>query len=254
MLITLNEATSVIAVANSLKRVVSDIGAKPRRIERVANGVDASRFYPQPKSEMRQRLNLEQSDPVLVSVGGLVPRKGFHRVIEIMPILLERFPKLQLLIVGGSSAEGDFSKELEKQVEDRGLSESVRFLGSVPPDDLKYVLSAADVFVLATENEGWANVFLEAMACGLPVVTTRVGGNPEVVKSADLGTLVEFGDSSELKNALITALETEWDRDTIRQYAVDNSWDLRVEQLNTIFREALQSFREPQTSMIKGQN
>ena len=109
------------------------------------------------------------------------------------------------------------------------------FLGALPPDELKVPLSAADVFVLATRNEGWANVFLEAMACGLPVVTTAVGGNAEVVAHAGLGTLVPFGDQDELTRAMADALRRDWDRDAIVAHAEANGWDQRVAVLSEEF-------------------
>ena len=118
-----------------------------------------------------------------------------------------------------------------RQVADLGLEEVVRFLGQVPPERLKVALSAADVFVLATRNEGWANVFLEAMACGLPVVTTDVGGNAEVVADDKLGILVPFGDADRLGKALADALTRKWDREAIVAYAENNSWDHRVTTL-----------------------
>ena len=74
------------------------------------------------------------------------------------------------------------------------------------------------------------------MACGLPVVTTRVGGNPEVVQREDLGVLVEFGDAAELESALGEALARPWDRSAILQYALDNQWDNRVAELIGAFR------------------
>jgi len=75
-------------------------------------------------------------------------------------------PELVYLIVGGACAEGDIRPQLEQQVVALGLQHAVHFLGAMPADKLKWPLCAADVFVLATRNEGWANVFLEAMACG----------------------------------------------------------------------------------------
>jgi glycosyltransferase involved in cell wall biosynthesis len=85
--------------------------------------------------------------------------------------------------------------------------------------------------VLATGNEGWANVFLEAMACGLPVVTTDVGGNTEVVCRAELGSVVPFGDEAALQRALDDALDKDWERSAILDYARANQWDTRVAQL-----------------------
>jgi len=107
----------------------------------------------------------------------------------------------------------------------------VHFLGALPPDELKWALSASDVFVLATRNEGWANVFLEAMACGLPVVTTDVGGNAEVVCRNELGSIVPFGDANALLQALDVSLTQKWDRAAIVDYAQANQWDKRVAQL-----------------------
>jgi glycosyltransferase involved in cell wall biosynthesis len=98
-------------------------------------------------------------------------------------------------------------------------------------------LSAADVFVLATRNEGWANVFLEAMACGLPVVATDVGGNAEVVCSPELGTIVPFGDGVKLREALDDALRCTWDSAAIRRHAQANTWDRRVDELLRAFAD-----------------
>jgi glycosyltransferase involved in cell wall biosynthesis len=106
----------------------------------------------------------------------------------------------------------------------------------VPPERLSGPLSAADVFVLATRNEGWANVLLEAMACGLPVVATDVGGNAEVVCRADLGTVVPFGEPSKLRAALDDALARNWDAQAIVAYARANDWQDRVERLIAAFR------------------
>jgi len=168
---------------------------------------------------------------VLVSVGALVERKGFHRVIKVMPELIATNPNLQYLIVGGATAEGDIQAELEQQVREMGLDGRVHFLGMMPPAELKLPLSAADLFVLATSNEGWANVFLEAMACGLPVIATDVGGNAEVVCRPELGTIVPYGDQAALHDALQAALSQTWNRKLIRAYAEENARDSRIAYL-----------------------
>lgn len=230
-------ADRVFAVADALKQVVMSIGVPGDKITVVGNGVDTARFVPVDRDEARAALGLPANAPVLISVGGLVERKGFHRVIELLPRLRERWPGLIYLIVGGASAEGNNRPQLEQQVAQLGLGDTVRFLGSLPPDALKQPLSAADVFVLSTRNEGWANVFLEAMACGLPVVTTDVGGNREVVDRDSLGIVVPFGDAAALEAALDQALATHWDRTAIRRHAEDNAWDGRVDRLCQAFAE-----------------
>ena len=231
LLTALKNATRVFSVSDSLKQLVVSLGAEPDKIRVIGNGIDVVKFYPLAQSAARAELAIPEHAKVLVSVGALVDRKGFHRVIEVLPALTAKYPELIYLIVGGDSPEGYIKDRLEQQVQTLGLEKNVRFLGAYPSEQLKLPLSAADLFVLATANEGWANVFLEAMACGLPVITTEVGGNKEVVHSPELGTVVPFGDPAALLAALLQALETAWDRPTIIHYARENAWDTRVKIL-----------------------
>jgi glycosyltransferase involved in cell wall biosynthesis len=232
----MQRADRLFSVSESLRQQAISLGIAPSKIRVVGNGVDTARFLPVDRQEARRRLGIPQAARVLVSVGALVERKGFHRVIECLPELISENRQLHYLIVGGASAEGDRRRELELQARQLGLDQQVHFLGAMPPDELKWPLSAADVFVLATSNEGWANVFLEAMACGLPVVTTDVGGNAEVVHRPELGTIVPFGDRRALLDALRGALLRRWDSTLIRDYARENDWDRRVACLTGEFR------------------
>ncbi|PPD21499.1 MAG: glycosyl transferase family 1 [Methylobacter sp.] len=237
ILAALKSASRVFAVAESLKLHVTRLGAQADKIKVIGNGVDTEVFHPVDKLQARRSLELDEQAKVLISVGGLVERKGFHRVLEILPELLKSYPDLVYLIVGGDSPEGNIRSRLEQQVESLGLTKQVRFLGAKPSYELKTALSAADVFVLATANEGWANVFLEAMACGLPVITTDVGGNREVVCAENLGTIVPFGDTPALLSALNQALQKQWDSVKLINYARLNSWETRVEVLVREFTE-----------------
>lgn len=245
ILAAVRRADRVFSVAESLARHLTGLGAE-QPVLRVGNGVDAGRFFPEDRAEARRRLGIPAGAPVLATVGGLCERKGFHRVIEVMPALRQRFPDLVYLVVGGPSPEGDWSERLRAQARDLGLDGAVRFLGPVEPQELRWPLSAADVFVLATRNEGWANVLLEAMACGLPVVTTDVGGNGEVVTDPALGTLVPFGDAAALQEALAGALDRTWDRAAIRAWAERNSWDERVATLVAEFEALTRGCVTPQ--------
>jgi glycosyltransferase involved in cell wall biosynthesis len=233
------DADAVIAVSDSLRQLAYSLGLARERGQVVGNGVDAGRFTPMPKVEARQRFGLPDTAKVLVTVGGLVERKGFHRVIACMPALLETHPDLHYLVVGGPCPEGDMTQALKQQAAALGLNNRVHFLGPISPDDLKWPLSAADIFVLSTRNEGWANVILEAMGCGLPVVASDVGGNREVVCKPELGEIVPFDDQSALTAALGRALWQEWDRQAIRAYAEANSWDTRIGMLTSLFGQIL---------------
>jgi teichuronic acid biosynthesis glycosyltransferase TuaC len=240
----LARAARVFAVAESLKRFVTSLGADSDKILVVGNGVDTEKFSPMVKAEARAALGIPADVPLLITVGGLVERKGFHRVIELLPELRRQFQGLRYLIVGGASAEGDLRPQLEAQVARLGLQDAVHFLGALPSEQLRVPLSAADVFVLATRNEGWANVLLEAMACGLPVVATDVGGNREVICDERLGRVVPFGDASALQQALAVSLSKSWDRNTIVAHAGDNDWAKRV---TVLVEEFLQINRRKET-------
>ncbi len=233
----LQRAKRVFSVSESLRRIALSLGISLDKVRVVGNGVDAEKFVPIEKAEARRILGLAAEVPVLVTVGGLVERKGFHRVIECLPVLRASFPGLQYLIVGGAGPEGDWTGRLKVLIDSLRLQDCVRFLGPLPADELKLPLSAADVFVLSSRNEGWANVFLEAMACGLPVVSTDVGGNAEVICDPRLGTIVPFDDAEALTASLDDALRRQWDRASIRQHALSNTWDQRVDALVQEFQQ-----------------
>jgi len=177
---------------------------------------------------------------------------GFFRILQPRRYGGYGFDLETFLRVTMTIAEGDMGTALREQVAACGLAAHVRFLGQVEPARLAVPLSAADVFVLATSYEGWANVFLEAMACGLPVVTTRVGGNAEVVTSDRLGTLVAFGDATALESAIVAALEHPWDRDEIVAHAARHGWDARIAQVLAEWDALLES-RPPSAARTPAQ-
>jgi len=234
--IALSGAARVFSVADSLRRDAIAIGVAPDQVQVVANGVDLDKFHPEPREACRRKLGLPADARILISVGGLAERKGFHRVIETLPRLIERHQDLHLIIAGGDNPEGHWEQRLRRQVSEARLQDRVHFLGVVPPDRLREVYAAGDVFVLATRFEGWANVFLEASACGLPIVTTDVGGNREVVSSAQIGILVPYGDSAALAGALDEALSRDWDRQAILGHARANAWQTRIPLLVEVFQ------------------
>ncbi len=242
LLTALVYATQVFSVSDSLKQFVVSLGANGDKIQVIGNGIDVIKFQPIAKSTARAALSISEGAMVLVSVGALVDRKGFHRVIDLLPELVSQYPNLIYLIVGGDSPEGNIRIKLERQVEVLNLKKHVRFLGAYSSDQLKVPLSAADLFVLATANEGWANVFLEAMACGLPVITTDVGGNKEVIVNSELGTVVPFADSQRLLSAISNGLDKSWNIPLILKYAQNNAWDYRVKILVDNFNRITSSF------------
>ncbi len=230
--LAMDRATHLFAVSEALKvDVAMRLGQPQGKVTVIGNGVDVSKFTPVDRLEARRRLGIDADTRVLISVGNLVEGKGFHRIIPLLPALRRRFSKIVYLVVGGAGLQADMLPALRRLAVEHGVTDVVRFLGVQPQADLKWLYGAADVFALATAHEGWANVFLEAMACGLPVVTTRVGGNAQIVCRAELGILVEYWNPIAFGEALAQALEREWDRQQLLAYAAANSWDERIERL-----------------------
>ena len=232
-------ADRVIAVSQSLADLAGRLGAPAERIRVIPNGIDGGLFRPGSKAEARHALGLPADRPLLVSVGGLTDRKGHHRIIELLPSLLTAYPDLLFAVVGGPSVEGDTGPKLRALTSELGLSEHVRLVGACAHEQIPTWLRAADLFCLATRNEGRPNAVIEAMACGLPVVTTDVGGNAEIVKPGQDGLLVPFGEPAALLEALRRGLATRWDHEAISQRARARTWDQTAEQVAAEFEVVL---------------
>jgi teichuronic acid biosynthesis glycosyltransferase TuaC len=235
----LHGAQHVFSVSESLRQVARQLGVAPERAVLVGNGVHLARFQAVPDAEAPATLGAPTQGPALVHLGGSRKRKGFLRVLTSLPRLHQRHPGQKYLIVGGHSFGGDWTVQMQKQLRYLALDDRIVFAGPQPPDALRQWLSAADVFVLSTRNERWANVFLGAMACGLPVVTARVGGNAEVVNAPELGAVVPSGDKPALEAAVDAAVDAgsrnPWACLRSRAYADANTWAMRIEVLEQEF-------------------
>jgi teichuronic acid biosynthesis glycosyltransferase TuaC len=223
----LHRANKIFSVSRYLvdlaKKYVNNI--HENKISIIPNGVNLEKFNRLEKRSCRKDLGIPMDSLVLISVGGLVERKGHHRVLQILPTLIKRFPDILYVVAGGGGVEGDMTIELHNMVRNLELNDHVLFTGEISQEKLSHYLSASDVFVLPTRLEGWPNVFFEAMACGLPIVSTTVCGNREIVKDHENGFLVPFGDQIALTEAVANALEKQWDRNEIVDYARSRPWE-----------------------------
>ena len=209
------QASALITVCEDLRQRLVELGEAPSRVVTLRNGVDLTRFSPGDRDAARKRLGLDGF--TLLSVGSLIPRKGHELIIAALADL----PDARLLIAGS----GPMRAELERVAEEKGLASRVRFLGEIAHDALTDAYRAADIFVLASSREGWANVLLEAMACGTPVVATNVNGTPEVVQDPKLGVLVQERSAPALAQAIKQLRALSPDRRAVRTYAEQFSWD-----------------------------
>ncbi len=243
--LVVRRAARVIAVSQSLADLAVSLGAPQDRVRVIPNGVDGGRFRPGPRADARKRLGLPADRPLIVSVGGLTERKGHHRVIAALPRLLLRHPGALYAAVGGPSVEGNNEPLLRRLAAELDLEGHVLLPGATPHEEIATWLQAADLFCLATANEGRPNAVMEALACGVPVVTTDVGGNREIVEPGRDGLLVPFGDGPALERALETALERRWDHEAISARARGRTWEQTGAQVVATFEEVLRAPRGP---------
>ncbi len=205
----LARADAVVAVSNFTSQALTDRMGVPRdKIELIYNGVDLARFTPGPKDPaLVERYGLE-GKRVLLTVGRLVARKGMDTTIRALPALLESFPDLQYLVVG----QGGYVETLERIAADAGVSEHVTFTGSVAEDELVAHYRLCDLFVMPNrelpnhDTEGFGLVFLEANACGKPVVGGRAGGVVEAVREGENGLLVDGEDVAAVAATIASVL------------------------------------------------
>jgi glycosyltransferase involved in cell wall biosynthesis len=218
---TLWQATGIVAVSQALRDAMEDLGATADKIVTIGNGIDLKRFHPMDRSRARQKLGIPEEAEVILSVGNLVPVKGHACLIPAISQMARLHPKIRLYIAG----EGYLRARLEGLALAEGVHERVFFVGRRPNEEMKYWYSAADVSCLASSREGWANVLLESLACGTPLVATRVWGTPEVIVSDELGVLVEQSIES-LAQGLELALQKQWNREALVRHAAARTWDV----------------------------
>ncbi|MBF0453816.1 MAG: glycosyltransferase family 4 protein [Magnetococcales bacterium] len=210
------EAKAMITVCGALKKsLVEEIGVEPEKVTVLRNGVDLKKFHPQERSSLRKRLGI--NGPTLLSVGYLIERKGHDLVIAALTSL----PGMALLIAG----DGPLREQLQSQAQRLGVADRVRFVGQLPQAELIDYYAAADLLVLASSREGWANVLLESMACGTPVVASRVWGTPEAVCSEAAGVLMDERSAEGVAQGVKAVLASNPDREATRRYAEQFSWD-----------------------------
>jgi teichuronic acid biosynthesis glycosyltransferase TuaC len=219
----LRRAARVIAVSESLKRDAVALGVPAEKVRVIENGIDPEVFRPVDRIEARRSLGLPKYGPLLVSVGTLAPRKGFHLVMEAMVKLRRRWPTLRFAVIGGDGPEGAMGAELRQLAAKLRIEDRMIFPGPRQREELAVWYSAADLFVLATAHEGCPNVVLEALACGTPVVATPVGNIPELLDSPETGLVVERSVEA-IAAGLDRALERAWDRDQVRVRIADRTW------------------------------
>lgn len=234
---TLRRANKIIAVSQALKDSMIALGTPPSKIRVIPNGVDSDRFHPVEPALARQNLGLSPDAKIAVAVGSLTEGKNHPLLIEAFAALAKDHPEYQLYIIG----LGPLRERLLKMIDDYRLGRSAFVLGSRPNEELQAWFSAADVSCLISSREGWPNVVMESLACGTPVVATRVGGVPEILVNDELGIFVKPTVDSVAKG-LQAAFERAWDREAIARQGASRDWNTVAAAVDGVLQEAVSDY------------
>ncbi len=201
-----HRADRVVAVSESARiHVLGRAGLGAKHTTTIHNGIDLTDYSsvgPDRRGRLREQWDIEPGAPVVTTVAVLRPEKGVADMLDALPRLIERRPDLVYVVIG----DGPARSALEQRTVDLGLRSSVRFVGH--SSDVAGALSAADYFVLPSHTEALPTVVIEAMASGLPIIATAVGGVPEMIESGSTGVLVEPHNPGHLADALARLLSS----------------------------------------------
>ena len=232
----LDTAEHIITVSNSNREIlVGKLGVPENKVSVIPNGFDPRLFHPMDKVKTRKKLDLPLDRKIILNVANLVPVKGHGYLIRAMVSVVKERREVLLVIVGG----GPLYDKLKEMVRRLGLEGNVMLVGPRPHEEIPLWMNAADLFVLPSLNEGNPTVMFEVLGVGLPFVGTAVGGVPEVITSEDYGLLCPPWNLDCLAEKILMGLKKEWDREKIREYAEQFTWDNVAKRIAKIYGEVM---------------
>ena len=231
----MKNAAALISVSAGLKAAMIELGAPANKVTVLRNGIDLAQFQMSDPAPIKRAWGI--SEKLLLSVGHLIRRKGHHLAIE----ALVQLPGWTLAIVG----EGPEKSRLQLLAIDLAVDQRVVFCGSHPHEELPSFYSAADILILASNREGWANVLLEAMACGTPVVASNIPGNAEVVNDRSAGEVVQENTPDCFAETVKRVYERKISRRDTRAYAEGFSWEATTQGQLRLFRQVIAQASRP---------
>ena len=229
----LNSADQIITVSHSNRRCIEKLNVSTP-VSVIPNGFRKGLFYPRDREECRKKLDLPLERDIVLAVGNLVPVKGHEYLVRAIGILAEQREDVLCVIVGdGKSKEG-----LKQEIHKSGLDKNVTLVGGRPHDEIPIWMGAADLVVLSSLNEGNPTVLVEALGCGKPFISTKVGGVPEVITSQEFGLLSEPANPEDLADKISKGLEKKWNRDVILKHAERYTWERISGEILDVYRKS----------------
>jgi N-acetyl-alpha-D-glucosaminyl L-malate synthase BshA len=235
--LVIRNANAVIALTEDMKTEI--LKSLDIEISVIPNGIDLDKFKNLSKKYFREKWELKEDEKIIAFVGTLRPVKGLKYLIQAMAIMIKKDASIKLILVG----DGGERKYLKTLVEELKIENNIKFIGKVANENVPQYMVASDVFVLPSLSEGFPIVSLEAMACELPIVASKVGGLPDIVKNGVNGFLVEPKNPEQIaakvllllgNNALKERISKN-NKITIKGY----SWERVVDRLELVYRNYL---------------
>ncbi|GAI87397.1 unnamed protein product [marine sediment metagenome] len=227
-------SNKIIAVSERLKIMIDEKGFGGKTCV-IPCGFSEKEFYPMDKKECRFKLSLKVNKRILLFIGNLVAIKGVDILIEAFKIVRGKNDNVELIIIG----EGPDKTALERQACDRMVDKMLHFLGRKDHNEIPFYINSADVVVLPSRDEGRPVIVLEALACGRPLVASKVGGIPETIFNDKLGILVEKENPAALADGIIKALTCSWDTKYLSNYAKKYTQDQLVPKVLKIYDKVI---------------
>lgn len=224
--LVVKKADVVVTPSKYLKKIVTDWGADENKIKVIYNAAPNINVTPKNTEEVN-----------IISIGRLVNWKGFKALVELVPNLLKQKPNLKLYIIG----DGPEKKELDSLIKGLDLEDNVILTGRLNKQEIEEYFSKTSLFVLNTAYEGLPHTVLEAMAAEVPVITTNIGGNPEVITNKKNGILVDYNNKQQLEQAILNLLNNP---EQVREYIqaakknlTNFTWQNNIEQITLLLNE-----------------
>lgn len=232
---TLSRVDYAIAVCRSDAEKLLSLGLPSNKLSIIPNGFDESLFQPMAQQLAREKLKLPPNKKIVLSVGTLHEVKGHSYLIDAMCLLSKVRKDIVAVIVGS----GPLEMKLREKIDKLGLKQRVLLVGWEPHNRIPLWMNASDIFVLPSLNEGFPAVIPEAMACGKPIIGTKVGGIPDVILDNNVGILASPGDPELLSESILEALDRRWEPETIQGYAQKYSSENIVKQILRVHQHVI---------------
>jgi glycosyltransferase involved in cell wall biosynthesis len=229
----LRGVNALVAVSDDLRKQAVSMGAPPEKTQAIVNGCDLSVFRVRDRHDARQKLRVDPASESIVYIGRMDVRKGLRELVQAAVALHPQRPKLRVYLVG----EGPDRPLIESAIKSANAASYIHAMPACAFDDVPVWMAAADLVTLPSYMEGCPNVVLEALACGRPVVATRVGGIPEIMND-ECGRLVPPRSPVELAQALASVLDTTWDAKPISA-SHGRSWTTVAAELLDVFHSVV---------------